>query len=186
MHSFYQSSMKDSTGNSTTNKVNHGIDNIMESMVKITLGGAAGTMIGLSLEKRLEAMKLTTAESIAAVARRKRGKPVQSNLVATWALSCLVFCTIIEASRVISPSTRVLNQMNIKTSKSPLITISDYCIGGSIAGAFSSQTYTVMKFAKPRGLFLIGFALGGLAGTFQAAIDYGTARLEITKNEFER
>ena len=60
------------------------MEDIMESMVKISFCGLGGTVIGLSLEKRLESMKLTTAEGIAAAARRKRGgmrTAHQSNLV---------------------------------------------------------------------------------------------------------
>lgn len=75
------------------------MEDIMESMVKISFCGLGGTVIGLSLEKRLESMKLTTAEGIAAAARRKRGgmrTAHQSNLVTTWALSCIAFSSIIE------------------------------------------------------------------------------------------
>jgi hypothetical protein len=75
------------------------MEDIMESMVKISFCGLGGTVIGLSLEKRLESMKLTTAEGVTAAARRKRGgmrTAHQSNLVTAWALSCIAFSSIIE------------------------------------------------------------------------------------------
>jgi len=182
-----------------------GIEDIMESLVKITLGGVGGTVIGLSLEKRLEVMKLTTAEGIAAAARRKRGRVTthQLNLVTTWALSCLVFCTIIETSRLTSPSTWILKQINgrsygtaldIKIMKAPAITVADYSIGGALAGAtcsfgrtmYSSRNYSPMKLGRPRKFsgFLSGLALGLTAGSFQAAIDYGTLMLK-NSNDLE-
>jgi len=182
-----------------------GIEDIMESLVKITLGGVGGTVIGLSLEKRLEVMKLTTAEGIAAAARRKRGRVTthQLNLVTAWALSCLVFCTIIETSRLTSPSTWILKQINgrsystaldIKIMKAPAITIADYSIGGALAGVtcsfgrnmYSSRNYSLMKLGRPRKFsgFLSGLALGLTAGAFQAAIDYGTSMLK-NSNDLE-
>jgi len=183
-----------------------GIEDIMESLVKITLGGVGGTVIGLSLEKRLEAMKLTTAEGIAAAARRKRGRMTthQLNLVTAWALSCLVFCSIIESSRLTSPSTWILKQIEAtngrsygaaldnKIMKACTITVADYSIGGALAGAtcsfgrnmYSSRNYSVMKLGRLRKFsgFLSGLALGVTAGTFQAAIDYGTSVLTISND----
>ena len=177
------------------------MEDVMESMTRITFCGLGGTIVGLSLEKRLESMKITTAEGVAAAARRKRGKTVSSHqqsfpLSATWAVSCMVFCSIIEVSRLVSPSTWVVKQLeaaqgtswNIskdgETSKSTAaaISVADYSIGGAIAGvvcSFGRQMYSrnaVVKMHSPRRFsgLLPGLAIGVAAGTIQSAIDYGT------------
>lgn len=172
----------------------HSMENIMESLVKITLGGMGGAVIGLSLEKRLESMKLITAEGLAVAARRKRGKITthQSNLVVAWTLSCLAFCTIIETSRLTSPSTWISNQLLDGTenstntyNKRPAITIADYSFGGAVAGvtcSFGRRMYSRnSSFVKhrPRTFsgFVSGLTLGVAAGTLQCAIDYGTSVL---------
>mmetsp|Transcript_9387 Transcript_9387/g.23398 ORF Transcript_9387/g.23398 Transcript_9387/m.23398 type:complete len:213 (-) Transcript_9387:214-852(-) len=176
------------------------MEDVMESMTRITFCGLGGTIVGLSLEKRLESMKITTAEGVAAAARRKRGKTVSSHqpsfpLSATWAVSCMVFCSVIEVSRLTSPSTWIVKQLeaaqgttwNIKdgeTSKSTAaaISVADYSIGGAIAGvvcSFGRQMYSrnaVVKMHNPRRFsgLLPGLAIGVAAGTIQSAIDYGT------------
>mmetsp|Transcript_7455 Transcript_7455/g.16027 ORF Transcript_7455/g.16027 Transcript_7455/m.16027 type:complete len:214 (-) Transcript_7455:466-1107(-) len=180
---------------------------IMESMMRITFCGLGGTIVGLSLEKRLEATKLTTAEGVAAAARRKRGQIASSHqssypLSVTWAVSCMVFCSIMEVSRLTSPSTRILKQVEAMSGtlftfiehdddpnskkKSAVISVADYSIGGTIAGvvcSFGRRMYSrnsVMKLHGPRRLagLLPGLALGIAAGTIQSAIDYGTERLK--------
>lgn len=175
---------------------------VMESMTRITFCGLGGTIVGLSLEKRLESMKITTAEGVVAAARRKRGKSVASHqpsfpLSATWAISCMVFCSIIEISRLTSPSTWIAKQleattgtnlMDDKTNKSiqSAITVSDYSIGGAVAGVVSSfgrRMYSrnaVVKLHSPRRFYglLPGLAIGIAAGTIQTAIEYGTDLLK--------
>ena len=182
------------------------MEDIMESIVRITFCGLGGTIVGLSLEKRLESMKLTTAEGIAAAARRKRGRIGSSRqsafpLSMTWAVSCMVFCSVIEVSRLTSPSTWIVNQVEAingtpynfvnsdsKKTKSAIISVADYSIGGSIAGivcSFGRRMYsrnTVAKLHSPRRFsgLLPGLALGVAAGTIQSAIDYGTDRLKAS------
>jgi len=151
------------------------MEDIMESMVRITFCGLGGTIVGLSLEKRLESMKITTAEGIAAAARRKRGRIASYSshqsafpLSMTWAVSCMVFCSIMEVSRLTSPSTWIVNQVgalnvngqtpnsllgcdddddsdsnnnnNNKTKSTTAVAISvaDYSIGGAVAGIVCS------------------------------------------------
>ncbi len=175
---------------------------VMESMTRITFCGLGGTIVGLSLEKRLESMKITTAEGVVAAARRKRGKSASSHrpsfpLSATWAISCMVFCSIIEISRLTSPSTWIAKQLEATTgtnlaydknnkSIQNAITVSDYSIGGAIAGGVSSfgrRMYSrnaVVKLHSPRRFYgvLPGLAIGVAAGTIQAAIAYGTDLLK--------
>ena len=47
------------------------LSNIMESIVKITLAGLGGAIVGLSIEKRLSDMRVTTPQAMTAEARRK-------------------------------------------------------------------------------------------------------------------
>ncbi len=176
------------------------MEDVMESMTRITFCGLGGTIVGLSLEKRLESMKITTAEGVAAAARRKRGKSVYSHqpsfpLSATWAISCMVFCSIIEVSRLTSPSTWIIKELEAtqgtsfslskdgENSKSTDATISvaDYSIGGAIAGvvcSFGRRMYSqnvAVKLHSPRRFsgLLPGLAIGVAAGTIQSAIEYG-------------
>ena len=151
------------------------MEDLMESMTRITFCGLGGTIVGLSLEKRMESMKIATAEGVAAAARRKRGKIASSHqsafpLSMTWAVSCMVFCSIIEVSRLSSPSTWIVNQANAITGK-PLdisesnpnkktiaaaVSVSDHSIGGSIAGvvcSFGRRMYSrnsVVRVHSPR------------------------------------
>lgn len=97
------------------------LSDIMESVVKITGAGLGGTIVGLSLQHRLQDLRVTTPAAIAAEARRKRfrgasvatssqGSPsvaslATRNLPLTWALACTTFVSIIEISRFLSPST---------------------------------------------------------------------------------
>jgi len=177
------------------------MQDVMESMTRITFCGLGGTIIGLSLEKRLESMKITTAEGVAAAARRKRGKIASSHqpsfpLSMTWAVSCMVFCSIIEVSRLTSPSTWIVKQLEAaqaipwnsteggskNKSVETAISISDYSIGGAVAGvvcSFGRRMYSqnaVLKLHSPRRLsgLLPGLAIGVAAGTIQSTIDYGT------------
>ena len=179
------------------------MSDVMESMTRITFCGLGGTIVGLSLEKRLESMKITTAEGIAAAARRKRGKsatPQSLPLSVTWAVSCMVFCSIIEVSRLTSPSTWIAKQLqeatptnlHAKNSKwtDTAIVVSDYSIGGAIAGvvcSFGRRMYSrnaVVKLHSPRRFsgLLPGLAIGVAAGTIQSAIEYGTDLLKESGN----
>ena len=102
----------DDYNNTINNNNNSNRIQMMESIVRITLAGLGGSIIGLSVEKRLEAMRVTTAASLTAAARRKRSplSPMAtSKLVLTpsisWGLSCMMFCAIIETCRLTSPAT---------------------------------------------------------------------------------
>merc|ERR1711971_407430 len=182
------------------------MENVMESMTRITFCGLGGTIVGLSLEKRLESMKITTAEGIAAAARRKRGAIASSHqrsppLSVTWAVSCMVFCSIIEVSRLASPTTWIANQLDFVAKEKPsrfsrsdlndkstaaAILVADHSIGGSLAGivcSFGRRMYSrnsalkMHTFRRFSG-FLPGLAIGVAAGTIQLGIQYGTDMLK--------
>lgn len=184
------------------------MEDVMESMTRITFCGLGGTIIGLSLEKRLESLKITTAASVAAAARRKRGKILSSHqatipLSVTWAISCMVFCSIIEVSRLSSPSTWILKQLQ-STNKTQLgfpefnlsnrsretaISVADHSFGGAVAGvvcSFGRRMYSqtsVAKIYSPRRFsgLVPGLAIGFVAGTIQSAIEYGTHSLKESR-----
>jgi hypothetical protein len=139
------------------------INNVMESVVRITLAGFGGSIVGLSLEKRLESMRVTTAAGLTAAARRKRSPSASLvNLPLTWGFSCMIFCLIVETCRLTSPATwisqkvgglsggtigvRILHSSDnrprtlsvAESMKPPAITIADYAIGGAVAGMAGS------------------------------------------------
>jgi hypothetical protein len=173
-------------------------ETLMESVVRVTLAGLGGSVAGLSQEKRLESMRVVTGAAATAAARRKRSPSAQlMNLPLTWAISCMAFCTIIETSRLTSPSTLILQ--NIEGSKTDssglfgritpsIITIADYTIGGAaagIAGSFGRNTY--LRKRLPSAMFrgsqrffglVPGIALGVVAGCLQVATDRGVAYFE--------
>ncbi len=185
------------------------LQDVMESMARITLAGCGGSIVGLSLEKRLENMRVITAAGLSAAARRKRSPMTAVNLPISWGISCMVFCCVIEASRLTSPSTVVSRSLGLssnttkdnnrmefdaavmrKTPPNPIITISDYTIGGICAGiavSFGSggRQFNKLHQSIPRvpvhlrpGRFFgvgPGIALGFVAGCLQAATDYGLA-----------
>jgi hypothetical protein len=105
-----------STTTATTITNHADLQNVLESIARITLAGFGGSIVGLSLQKRLESMRVRTAAGLSAAARRKRApvpmnKSLPVNLPIRWGVSCMIFCSIIEASRLTSPSTMVLRNM---------------------------------------------------------------------------
>mmetsp|Transcript_3687 Transcript_3687/g.9649 ORF Transcript_3687/g.9649 Transcript_3687/m.9649 type:complete len:208 (+) Transcript_3687:146-769(+) len=193
---------EDETNEETQQISSIDMENVMESMTRITFCGLGGTIVGLSLEKRLESLKITTAEGIAVAARRKRGAIASSRrqslpLPATWAVSCMVFCSIIEASRLASPTTWIATKLDFVPKGTPssasegisndkstaaAILVADHSIGGSIAGvvcSFGRRMYSrnsgVKMHSYPRFSGLLpGLAIGVVAGTVQFGIQYGT------------
>jgi hypothetical protein len=176
------------------------LENVMESVVRVTLAGLGGSMVGLSQEKRLESMRVVTGAAATAAARRKRSPSSQlMNLPLTWAISCMAFSAIIETSRLTSPSSWIYQNLEangIVTENAGLgtkikpsaITIADYTIGGAvagIAGSFGRNTHlrkrlpSSMLRGSQRFFGLVpGIALGVVAGTLQVATDLGVAYLE--------
>ena len=202
------SSSSSSTNNDTSSSAMD-LQDIMESMVRITLAGCGGSIVGLSLEKRLENMRVNTTAGLSAAARRRRSPTAAVNLPVTWGVSCMVFCSIIEVARLTSPSTMVLTQLGwyeAVAGKSALpgadtasnkrhpapITVADYTIGGlfaGLAGSFGRQFQMQKSMARihhaPGRFFGVGpgLALGLFAGCVQAATDYGMAIAEQAQEQ---
>jgi hypothetical protein len=173
---------------------------LMESAARVTLAGFGGSIVGLSQEKRIASMRVVTGAAATAAARRKRSPSSQiMNLPLTWAISCMAFCTIIETSRLASPSSRILRNLEssgFRTGNSGFnesltsagVTISDYTVGGAVAGiAGSIGRNTQLRKRLPSAMLrgsqrffglVPGIALGVAAGTLQAATDYGVAYFE--------
>jgi hypothetical protein len=177
------------------------MEDIMESMVRITLAGCGGSIVGLSLEKRLESMRVNTAAGLSAAARRRRSPMATVNLPVTWGVSCMVFCSIIEASRLTSPSTILLTQTglyqdllgnkntvgentsfvgHLKHKRQPaIITMADYTIGGlfaGLAGSFGRQFQMQKSMARihhPPGKFF-GVGPGLALGLFAGCMQAAT------------
>ena len=194
--------VQDADASDETNDEGEGIatEILMESVVRVTLAGLGGSIVGLSQEKRLESMRVSPAKT--ALARRKRGK-MMSNLPLTWALSCMAFCTIIETCRLTSPSTMIVRALEPSTGfpsnslgtnlSQPITTISDYTIGGACAGiAGSFGRNTLLRKRLPVAMFrgsqrffglVPGIALGIIAGGVQAGLDYGVQYFEIAARQ---
>jgi hypothetical protein len=177
------------------------INTVMESVVRVTLAGFGGSIVGLSMEKRLEAMRVTTAAGLTAAARRKRSPSANLiNLPLTWGFSCMIFCMIVDTCRLTSPATRMYQNVGgreglqvIKDDKTgavpgtefiytPAITVVDYAIGGAMAGmagSFGRRMHFRNSIARMQGSrkffgILPGLAFGIVAGCLQAGTDYGT------------
>jgi hypothetical protein len=93
------------------------LSDVMESIVKVSLAGLGGTIVGLSLENRMSNLRVTTPAGMTAEARRKRFSPVLSqprssfNLPLTWGIACTVFVSLIEISRFVSLSTILIENV---------------------------------------------------------------------------
>jgi hypothetical protein len=176
------------------------LEPLLESVVRVTLAGLGGSFVGLSQEKRLEAIRVVTGAASAAAARRRRSLSTQiSNLPLTWAISCMAFCVIIETSRLTSPTSRILNQWRITGRNDKkievgdendsmvraLTTTGDFTLGGAvagIAGSFGRNTHLRQRLPSamckgPRRFFGLvpGLALGCAAGIISASADYASA-----------
>ncbi|KAG7341007.1 hypothetical protein IV203_022958 [Nitzschia inconspicua] len=111
------------------------LQDIMESVIRITLAGLGGSVVGLSLEHKLQSLRVITPAGLSAAARRKRYPPtaisslllssssssssttattattMTNHLPIVWGVSCMMFCSIIEVSRLTSPSSSLLKHL---------------------------------------------------------------------------
>lgn len=137
------------------------LEEAMESVVRITLAGLGGSMLGLSQERKLESMRVVTGAAATAAARRKRAPSAQlANLPLAWAISCMAFCAMIEASRRLAPSSLLILSIipdrqndNSTTTGSQegfvvanprffqtfLGTVADFTFGGAMGGFAASM-----------------------------------------------
>jgi len=176
------------------------LQDVMESVVRITLAGLGGSILGLSQEQKLQAMRVVTGAAASAAARRKRVNPnTTTNVPLQWAISCMAFCTLIETSRWLCPTQRITEALFYTSDSETLLrpspwmsaawTVSDYSIGGGVGGLAASmgrQTHlrtqlppSILSGSKRRFFGVVpGLALGFAAGICQAALDGGIAYLE--------
>lgn len=167
------------------------LQDVMESVVRITLAGLGGSVLGLSQERKLESMRLVTGPAATAAARRKR-VAVSTNVPLQWAISCMAFCTLIETSRRVSPTRRLLRIVDVDLvdtsvyNTTPATTVSDYTLGGAVGGLAASMGRqrhlrlppSIMRGSKRYFGVVPGLALGFAAGVCQAITDGSIFYLE--------
>lgn len=133
---------------------------IMESIMRISLAGFGGALVGLSLSRRPHA---------------RLPRRIDSNLPITWAMACGSFCGLIEISRWSSPTSLITSSKSIRT-------VGDYTLGGAAAGAaFRGMQVAQKRSSRPPSLVsgvVSGMMLGFLAGVVQYAADVGEELLE--------
>mmetsp|Transcript_16856 Transcript_16856/g.31205 ORF Transcript_16856/g.31205 Transcript_16856/m.31205 type:complete len:250 (+) Transcript_16856:41-790(+) len=151
------------------------MEDVMESMARISLAGLGGSIVGLSLEKRFESMKVTTPSGMTAAARRKRSpmnNRMMVNLPITWGVSCMVFCSIVETSRLTSPSTIFLHAWQewngARTTEEEEKEVNAATNGNDTLQYSTPTTKTIPRHATMITIadYSIGGAFAGLAGSF--------------------
>jgi uncharacterized membrane protein len=128
-------------------------EDTLESLVRITLAGFGGSVVGRAQQRQQAGMVNTsssasTSSSTSSNNRRRQRPPMaaaqvnQINILGnqprTWALSCMIFALILETSRKSSPTTTLLqsvSSMDEDSVKHTAITaVGDYTLGGTAAG----------------------------------------------------
>jgi uncharacterized membrane protein len=131
-------------------------ENTLESLVRITLAGFGGSVVGRAQQRQQAGMATTSSESASVSTststssnNRRRQRPpmaaarvkkidILGNQPRTWALSCMIFALILETSRRSSPTTTLLQSvtsMEEDSVKHTAITaVGDYTLGGTAAG----------------------------------------------------
>lgn len=151
-------------------------------------------MFGLSRERKLDSMRVVTGPAATAAARRKRAVPL-ANLPLTWALSCMAFCAVMETSRRVEPTRRIIGVDKLELGPVPTFaaTVADFTLGGAVGGLAASSgrnahlqkqlTSTLLRGSQRFFGLAPGIALGCLAGIFQASTDAAIAYLEEKQRE---
>jgi hypothetical protein len=128
----------------------------LESIVRITLAGFGGSVVGLAQQRQQPGTATSSASnSTTSANNRNRQRPPMAaarvsqmstvgNQPRTWALSCMIFALILETSRRSSPTTAILQSasssdeeslsFNDRMKRKAGTTIGDYAIGGTAAG----------------------------------------------------
>jgi hypothetical protein len=179
---------------------------MMESIVRITAAGFGGSLVGLSLERQSASMPSATRPTIAS-------RQVVGSLPTTWAVSCMIFASLLESTRRASPMTHILDALeasqedvsseNNRNSnfamqlsnyqRVALTAVGDMTLGGSVAGfagamAASRKRPLVGAVARPMAVWGlgVGMGLGFVTGLCQAGIDVGNLYLEQQEREQRR
>ena len=169
------------------------IEQLMESIVRVTLAGFAASTIGLAHERRgggdgavsSPITKLKTRPQSRHRVPPTRLMQSQKNLPLTWALSSMLFVSVLESCRFASPTTILYDTVmpyfkgdesldsaaahkneesaSFDYQKTALIAFGDYAIGGSIAGlagAWGSRRRQIPGVVRPPSAAWLGWGLG--------------------------
>lgn len=175
--------MDDDIGLAPQSNNNDVYNQAVESFLRVSLAGFGGALVGLSLARARKATPLTRTVG-------QRGKPFHKSvqdLPAQWAVAFLTFSSVFEATRILSPTSIVLDMTTDDSTVSRhWKTIGDYTMGGCMAGAVlrgmpvSAAGSTRGIAAPPRlgaGL-LSGMVLGFIPGVMIAGIQMLEEKLE--------
>uniref|UniRef100_A0A7R9WP81 Uncharacterized protein n=1 Tax=Craspedostauros australis TaxID=1486917 RepID=A0A7R9WP81_9STRA len=168
------------------------LEPILESACKVTFAGLGGALVGLSKERGADSSRMVSGKVAAGNARVNRSLGVsQVNMPVAWSISCALFVGIIESVHHMSPVTTVVREFQrhqmipamdetSATAKS-LITLSNYGLGGTLAGLAGSVARNVsLRSAVPRHMvprarlwsgLVPGLILGVTAGAVQVTVD---------------
>jgi len=204
----------------------------LESIMRITLAGFGGALAGLSFARRRGGTAITAAtrqatkneQSAKLLGGKKRLKqqtqiirstpptttPYQDReLPNAWAIACMSFAGVVEVTRKLSPTTfgwELARELKVEgtpeTLDSSITQISDYIIGGAIAGALfkgsavrtkagarldasimgnnlsTSSNSTLKAITRPLSGILPGAALGLVAGISMIALNHAQIMVE--------
>eukprot|EP00591_Stephanopyxis_turris_P004673 CAMPEP_0195534360 /NCGR_PEP_ID=MMETSP0794_2-20130614/42239_1 /TAXON_ID=515487 /ORGANISM="Stephanopyxis turris, Strain CCMP 815" /LENGTH=105 /DNA_ID=CAMNT_0040667183 /DNA_START=38 /DNA_END=352 /DNA_ORIENTATION=- len=84
---------------------------MMESLMHITLAGFGGALAGLSIARRRGSVAQATATMArkTVVSKEKKTMYVDNDLPVTWAVTCLTFAGIFEFTRLMMPTSLMMN-----------------------------------------------------------------------------
>jgi len=136
------------------------VNETMESIVRVTFAGFGGSLIGMARENSLPKTPMT----------------IYDGSRMNWAASCMLFVSILELSRRLSPLSYVPPVQKIENAyqRCFFTSLGDLSIGGGLAGMVASISYR-NSFANnikgfPMGLGT-GIGLGIVVGTCQGLLD---------------
>lgn len=193
---------------------NEFLESLFESLVRITLAGFGGNVVGLAYQHRqqLQQRQVTRPSMLSSAYKipPQKSSPLvkllpRTNLPSTWGLACTLFALILETSRRVSPTNIFLSTMEgypteLPTAKNVqrtvLTTVGDYVVGGSvagIAGAIAARRRTAnIAFPLPPAVrsnsaFLFwGFGAGMALGLIAGVLDASVAVGNIYLEQEER
>jgi hypothetical protein len=166
---------------------NQFIQDSFQSLVRVSLAGLGGGIVGMGVEKSHQQRQEETRLAIHERHRASRGRFVPSTAIAktrsvatrttlpaNWTLSCSFFVLILETARRTSPTSWALQNLSddsaLTTNKykeAALVSTGNYALGGMVAGLAA----TVARKTPMRWGVGMGLALGCVAGIVQAGVD---------------
>ena len=149
---------------------------MFESVARVSLATVGGGWAGMAMQKKQPPNYPSG----------RRPRVQQGHLPRQWALSCCLFCAILETMRLTSPSTILYHQFAkamrsedtdtkdlqapTPTIQNPLteaaLVVADYTIGGLLAGGAAAVVRPMV------GGVVLGTGLGAAAGILQGSILY--------------